>query len=135
MIDLPTLNACLNATSALLLLCGYVSIRRGRPRAHRAFMLAALSSSAAFLVSYLVHHAQVGSVPYRGSGPLRTFYLGLLFSHVVLATAIVPMVLVTVRHAWQARYAEHRRWARRTLPLWAYVSVTGVVVYWMLYRL
>lgn len=135
MIDLPTLNACLNATSALLLLCGYVSIRRGRRSAHRAFMLAALSSSALFLVSYLVHHARVGSVPFRGTGPLRGFYLGLLLSHVVLATVIVPMVLVTVRHAWRARYTDHRRWARGTLPLWAYVSVTGVVVYWMLYQL
>jgi putative membrane protein len=134
-IDLPTLNACLNTTSALLLLGGYVSIRRGRPTAHRAFMLAALFSSAAFLASYLVHHARVGSVPFQGSGPIRAFYLGLLLSHVVLAAAIVPMVLVTVRHAWQGRYADHRRWARRTLPLWAYVSVTGVVVYWMLYRL
>ncbi len=135
MVDLPTLNAGLNALSALLLSCGYVCIRRGRQAAHRAFMLAALGSSALFLVSYLVHHARVGSVPFRATGPIRWFYFGLLLSHTVLASAIVPMVLVTVRHAWRARYADHRRWARRTLPLWAYVSVTGVVVYWMLYRL
>ena len=133
--DLPTLNAVLNATSALLLLWGWLLIRRGRREAHRRVMIAALCSSSLFLVSYLVYHAQVGSVRFTGQGPVRTLYFAILISHTVLAVAIVPLVLVTVTRALRGRFDQHRRIARVTLPLWAYVSVTGVVVYWMLYRL
>ena len=127
--DLPTLNAVLNATSALLLLVGYLLIRAGRREAHRKVMLLALACSALFLTSYLVYHFQVGSVRFRGEGPVRTL------THTVLAVAIVPLVLVTLSRALRGRFELHRRLARLTLPLWAYVSVTGVVVYWMLYRL
>jgi uncharacterized membrane protein YozB (DUF420 family) len=133
--DLPTLNAVLNASSALLLLTGYLLIRRGRREAHRRVMLAAFACSALFLVSYLVYLAQVGSVHFQGQGPIRAVYFTILLSHTVLAVAIVPLVLVTLTRALQARFDRHRRLARITLPLWAYVSVTGVVVYWMLYRL
>jgi putative membrane protein len=133
--DLPALNAVLNATCALLLLLGYRAIRRGERQTHRRFMLAALVTSGLFLVSYLVYHFEVGSVRFHGQGPLRTFYFAVLASHTLLAALIVPLVLVTLRWALRARFAEHRRLARWTLPLWAYVSVTGVVVYWMLYRL
>jgi putative membrane protein len=133
--DLPTLNAALNATSALLLLWGFLLIRRGRREAHRRVMIAALCSSSLFLVSYLVYHAQVGSVRFQGQGPVRTLYFAILLTHTVLAVAIVPLVLVTVTRALRGRFDKHRRIARITLPLWAYVSVTGVVVYWMLYRL
>ena len=97
-------------------------------------MLAALATSGAFLVSYLTYHFQVGSVRFTGQGPVRTLYFAILISHTILAAAIVPLVLVTVARARGARFEEHRRLARITLPLWLYVSVTGVVVYWMLYR-
>ena len=133
--DLPALNAFLNATSAVLLATGYVLIRRGRRHAHKRVMLAALVSSALFLTSYLVYHAQVGSVRFRGQGPLRTVYFTILLTHTVLAVAIVPLVAVTLVPALRGRFDRHRRLARITLPLWAYVSVTGVVIYWMLYRL
>lgn len=133
--DLPALNAALNAASATLLALGYVLIRTGRRRAHAASMLAALGVSALFLTSYLVYHFNVGSVPFRGRGPLRAFYFTILISHTTLAVAIVPLILVTLVRALTERFDRHRRIARITLPLWAYVSVTGVVVYWMLYRL
>jgi uncharacterized membrane protein YozB (DUF420 family) len=133
--DLPTLNAALNALTALLLLCGWLLIRNGRRDAHRKVMTAALVTSAAFLASYLVYHAQVGSVRFQGQGRVRTVYFAVLISHTILAAAIVPLVGVTVVRALQGQFRRHRRWARVTLPLWAYVSVTGVVVYWMLYRL
>jgi uncharacterized membrane protein YozB (DUF420 family) len=133
--DLPHLNAALNAATALLLLIGYVLIRRRRISAHRRVMLAALATSTAFLASYLAYHAQVGSVRFRGTGPIRTVYFAVLLSHTVLAAAIVPLVALTVAPALRARFDRHRRMARVTLPLWGYVSVTGVVVYWMLYRL
>jgi uncharacterized membrane protein YozB (DUF420 family) len=133
--DLPALNATLNGLSAILLLLGYVCIRTGRRSAHRAFMLAALASSTAFLASYLVYHAQVGSVPYRGTGGLRTVYFAILLTHTTLAILIVPLVFVTLRRALGERFPAHRAIARVTLPLWAYVSVTGVVIYVMLYRL
>jgi uncharacterized membrane protein YozB (DUF420 family) len=133
--DLPAVNAVLNATSALLLATGYVLIRGGRRRAHKRVMLAALVSSALFLTSYLVYHAQVGSVRFRGQGPIRTVYFTILLTHTVLAVAIVPLVVMTLVPALRARFDRHRRLARITLPLWAYVSVTGVVIYWMLYRL
>lgn len=133
--DLPACNAALNATSAVLLAAGYLAIRGGRREAHRRLMLAACTSSSLFLVSYLVYHFQVGSVPFTGRGPIRTVYLAILLTHTILAMAIVPLVLVTLSRALGERFAAHRRIARLTLPLWAYVSVTGVVIYWMLYRL
>jgi uncharacterized membrane protein YozB (DUF420 family) len=133
--DLPALNAVLNASSAVLLATGYVLIRRGRRDAHKRVMLAALVSSALFLTSYLVYHAQVGSVRFRGQGPVRTLYFTILLTHTVLAVAIVPLVATTLVPALRGRFDRHRRLARITLPLWAYVSVTGVVIYWMLYRL
>jgi putative membrane protein len=133
--DLPTLNAVLNATSAGLLALGYVLIRRGRREAHERVMKATIACSALFLVSYLVYHAQVGSVRFQGQGPIRTVYFTILISHTILAVVIVPLVLVTFWRARQGRFDRHRAIARVTLPLWAYVSVTGVIVYWMLYRL
>jgi uncharacterized membrane protein YozB (DUF420 family) len=133
--DLPALNASLNAASAALLLAGFYFIRTGRREAHRKAMLSALLSSTAFLVSYLVYHFQVGSVPFRKTGGIRTVYLTILLTHTVLAALIVPLVLTTLVRALRDRFDAHRRLARITLPLWGYVSVTGVVIYWMLYRL
>jgi putative membrane protein len=133
--DLPTLNAVLNASSAVLLGLGFVMIRNGRREAHRRLMLAALTTSSLFLVSYLVYHFQVGSVRFGGEGVIRTVYLSILATHTVLAIVIVPLVLVTFARAHRGDFPAHRRLARLTLPLWAYVSVTGVVIYWMLYRL
>lgn len=133
--DLPTLNAILNALSAGFLLLGYVLIRQGRREAHKRAMLAAVTCSAVFLTSYLVYHAQVGSVRFAGTGPIRTVYFAILLSHTVLAVVILPLVLVTLRRGLSGDFARHRAIARITFPIWAYVSVTGVVVYWMLYRL
>jgi len=133
--DLPALNAGLNATSAVLLTLGFFLIRSGRREAHKRAMLAALCCSSLFLVSYLVYHAQVGSVRFRGQGPVRTVYFAILISHTILAVTVVPLALVTLVRALQARFDRHRRIARITLPIWGYVSVTGVIVYWMLYRL
>lgn len=133
--DLPSLNASLNAVSAACLLLGYVFIRAGRRAAHRACMLAALGSSALFLTSYVIYHLNIGSRPFEGTGVLRTVYFTILITHVGLAAAIVPLVVMTVWRAFGERFADHRRIARLTWPLWMYVSVTGVVIYWMLYRL
>lgn len=133
--DLPGLNAALNATSAALLALGYGFIRSGRRRPHAACMLAALATSTAFLVSYLVYHAHVGSVAFRRQGAIRPLYFAILISHTVLAAVIVPLVLLTLVRALRARFDRHRAIARVTLPLWAYVSVTGVVIYWMVYGL
>ena len=133
--DLPALNAGLNASSAVLLLTGWLLIRAGRRQAHKRAMLAALGCSALFLCSYLVYHAQVGSVRFQGRGAVRTVYFAILISHTLLAVAVVPLALVTVVRALQARFDRHRRIARIALPVWGYVSVTGVIVYWMLYRL
>jgi uncharacterized membrane protein YozB (DUF420 family) len=133
--DLPGLNALLNGTSAALLLTGYVLVRRRRLAAHRLAMLGALACSALFLTSYLVYHFNVGSVKFQGQGPVRTVYFTILLTHTVLATAIVPLVALTVVPALRGRFDRHRRLARLTLPLWAYVSVTGVVIYLMLYRM
>jgi uncharacterized membrane protein YozB (DUF420 family) len=133
--DLPTLNAVLNATAAALLLLGFVLIKQGRREAHRRAMLGALACSALFLVSYLAYHFQVGSVRFQGQGVLRTVYFAVLLSHTVLAVVIVPLVLVTFMRAHKGRFEDHRRIARITFPIWGYVSVTGVIVYWMLYRL
>ncbi len=132
---LPSLNALLNATSACLLATGWWLIRHGRRDAHRAVMLAAFATSSLFLASYLVYHSQVVSVRYAGQGPLRAVYFALLLSHTLLAAAIVPIVLVTLRRGLGARFDAHRRLARYTAPLWMWVSVSGVAVYWMLYRL
>ena len=133
--DLPTLNAVLNATSAVLLLAGWWLIRRGRRIAHRRTMLAALATSTLFLVSYLAYHFEVGSVRFTGQGAIRTVYFVILVGHTVLAVAIVPLVLVTLARALRGRFEAHRALARITLPLWLWVSLSGVVVYWMLYRL
>jgi putative membrane protein len=133
--DLPALNAVLNTSSALLLATGWVLIRRRQRDGHRLAMLGALAASAAFLTSYLVYHSQVGSVRFTGQGPVRTVYFAVLLSHTLLAAAIVPLVLFTLSRALRGRFDAHRALARWTLPLWMWVSVSGVVVYWMLYRL
>ena len=132
---LPTLNACLNATSAVLLIAGVACIRAKRVAAHTVLMLSACGVSALFLTSYLIYHAQVGSVRFPGTGWRRLTYLAILITHTVLAMAIVPLVLRTLFLAGHKRFAEHVAIARWTLHLWLYVSVTGVVVYWMLYRM
>jgi uncharacterized membrane protein YozB (DUF420 family) len=131
--DLPTLNATLNGISAVLLATGYVLIRERRIAWHRAAMLSACVTSMLFLASYTVYHAIAGSHPYHG--PARSLYFTILISHVILAVVILPMALVTLARALGGRFPAHRRLARRTLPLWIYVSITGVVVYLMLYRL
>ena len=133
--DLPLVNATLNAIAAAFLVAGWRFIRRGDRTSHRACMQAALACSALFLASYLIYHANVGSRPYTGAGVLRAVYFFVLVTHVVLAAAIVPLAVVTVVRAWRGRFEAHRAIARWTLPLWLYVSVTGVVVYLMLYRL
>jgi uncharacterized membrane protein YozB (DUF420 family) len=133
--DLPTLNASLNGLSAVLLVVGYVLIRRGRRSAHRIAMLGAFSASTLFLVSYLVYHFQVGSVPYQGTGPIRTVYFTVLLTHTVLAAAVPFLAVITLVRALRERFDRHRAIARWTLPVWLYVSVTGVVIYLMLYRL
>ena len=133
--SLPTLNAVLNGVSATLLVAGYVMIRQRRIRAHRVCMLSAFATSALFLVSYVVYHANVGSVPFTGQGAIRVVYFSVLISHIVLAALIPPLAIVTLTRALRERFDRHVRLARWTLPLWLYVSVTGVVVYVMLYRL
>lgn len=132
---LPTLNAILNATAATLLVIGYVLIRRGHRERHKQVMLSALGCSAAFLISYLYYHYQVGSVHFEGEGTVRTVYLGVLLTHTVLAATVPFLAIVTVVLGLRGRYERHRKIARVTLPIWLYVSVTGVVVYWMLYRM
>ena len=133
--DLPAVNASLNAISTVLLLTGYVFIRRGERQKHKACMIAALVTSTLFLTSYVIYHAQVGSVPFKGTGWIRTVYFAVLIPHVILAAAIVPPVLITVSRALSAKYDKHRRIARWTLPVWLYVSITGVMVYVMLYQM
>jgi uncharacterized membrane protein YozB (DUF420 family) len=132
---LPTVNAALNATSGVFLLVGYVLIRRGEIRAHRNAMLGAFASSTLFLISYLTYHAQVGSRPFTGEGPIRYLYFAILISHVLLAAAILPMAISTLSRGLRGRYVEHKRIARWTFPTWMYVSVTGVIVYLMLYQM
>jgi uncharacterized membrane protein YozB (DUF420 family) len=133
--DLPLLNASLNATSAILLTTGYILIRRGHVRRHKAMMISACVVSALFLTSYVIYHANAGSKPFAGRGPVRVFYFAVLISHVLLAAAIVPLVLVTLARGLRERFDAHVRIARWTFPIWVYVSVTGVLVYLMLYRL
>lgn len=131
--DLPTLNATLNGISAVLLGTGYVMIRQRRIAWHRAAMLSAWLTSMLFLASYTVYHALAGSHQYHGRA--RALYFTILISHVVLAAVILPMALLTLARALAGRFPAHVRLARKTLPIWMYVSVTGVIVYWMLYRL
>ena len=132
--DLPTVNALLNGTAAVLLAIGWTCIRRGRIDAHRRCMLAAFTASCLFLVSYVVYHAQAGSRPFTGQGLARSVYFVILVTHVLLAAAILPLALVTLRRALGGDYARHRRIARWTFPVWMYVSVTGVVIFLMLYH-
>jgi uncharacterized membrane protein YozB (DUF420 family) len=130
---LPAVNAALNATSALLLTIGYICIRRQRVAAHRLCMLSAFATSVLFLCSYLIYHYQVGSVPFQGRGWIRIVYFTILLSHTILATAVVPLALLTLARALKGKFERHRRVARWTLPIWLYVSITGVIVYGMLY--
>lgn len=132
---LATVNAALNLTSATLLTIGYVNIRRGRQETHRRFMLAALTSSALFLISYLIYHYTVGSVPYPRQDWTRPVYFAILIPHVLLAALMVPFILVAVRHALKQRFEKHRRIMRWVWPVWMFVSVSGIVVYLMLYHL
>jgi uncharacterized membrane protein YozB (DUF420 family) len=133
--DLPALNASLNATSAVFLSIGWLLIRRRKIEAHRLCMLSAFVVSVLFLISYVVYHANVGSVPYQGQGAIRMVYFGILITHVILAAAILPLAIVTLSRALSRRFDRHRKIARWTLPIWLYVSVTGVVIYVMLYRI
>lgn len=128
------LNATLNGSSAVLLAGGYAAIRAGKRDVHKRFMISAFVVSCAFLVSYLIYHYRVGHVAFQGQGFIRPVYFVLLTSHTILAVVIVPMILVTLRRAWTERFDKHRVIARWTLPLWFYVSVTGVVVYVMVYQ-
>ena len=132
---LPGLNAALNSASAVFLTAGYFFIRNKEITAHKLCMLSAFTTSTLFLISYLAYHYQVGSVPFKGQGWIRAVYFTVLISHTILAVVIVPLVLVTLTRALKGRFEKHRRIARWTLPLWLYVSITGVLVYWMLYRL
>ncbi len=133
--DLPTLNAALNATSGILLVIGYVLVRRRRLRAHRVVMLAAFGVSVLFLVSYVVYHANAGSRPFPGRGAVRGVYFFILVTHIILAALIVPMAVVTLSRGLREQFDRHVPLARWTLPIWLYVSVTGVIVYLMLYRI
>lgn len=131
----PPLDAALNGMSAALLLAGWAFIRSGRREAHRRAMLAALLCSTVFLACYLWYHAHTGVTRFPRTGPIRTAYLAILLTHTVFAVAVLPVILRALFLAWRGRFAEHRRWARWAFPAWLYVSTTGVVVYWMLYRL
>ncbi len=134
MFSQAALNASLNGTSAILLACGYAAIRTGKNKIHRAFMISAFAVSTVFLISYLIYHYRVGHVVFQGQGWIRPVYFALLLSHTVLAIVIVPMILVTLRRAWLEKFDKHRVIARWTLPLWFYVSITGVIVYILLYQ-
>lgn len=131
---LATVNACINFTVAVCLLVGFRFIKRGQVARHRASMLTAFVLSSIFLVTYLVHHAQVGSVPFRGEGFVRLVYFALLIPHIVLAAVVLPLALFTIFRGWTGRFELHKKVARITLPLWLYVSVSGVLVYVLLYH-
>lgn len=133
--DLPLVNASLNAIATVLLIVGYVCIRQRRIAAHRAAMIAAFATSVLFLISYLIYHAHAGSRPFPGQGNIRVIYFVILISHIVLAATIPPLAGVTLWRAYRRRFDRHMKIARWTLPLWLYVSITGIVVYWMLYQL
>jgi uncharacterized membrane protein YozB (DUF420 family) len=132
--DLPALNATLNGTSAVLLTYGYTLIRRKRIAQHKRVMITAFCISIVFLISYLIYHAQVGSVRYPHPNPMRAIYLTILFTHTVLAATVPVLAIITLRRALKGKFDRHRAIARWTLPIWLYVSVTGVVVYLMLYQ-
>jgi uncharacterized membrane protein YozB (DUF420 family) len=132
--DLPAANATLNAISGLLLLTGYLFIRAGRVAEHRRCMIAAFVVSVLFLISYLTYHAQVGSVRFARQGFVRPLYFSVLITHIVLAAAVLPLAIVTLSRGLKARYRQHRAIARWTLPIWLYVSFTGVLVYVLLYQ-
>jgi putative membrane protein len=133
--DLPLVNASLNAIATVLLIFGYVCIRRRRIAAHRAAMVAAFATSVLFLISYLTYHAHAGSRPFPGQGNIRVIYFVILITHIVLAATIPPLAGITLWRAYRRRFDRHMKIARWTLPLWLYVSITGIVVYWMLYQL
>jgi uncharacterized membrane protein YozB (DUF420 family) len=132
--DLPALNAVLNGTAAVLLVTAYVLIRQGRREAHKRVMLTAFTVSTLFLISYLTYHALAGIVYYRGIGVIRTVYLTILYTHTALAVTVPVLAIITLRRGLKAWFPQHRKIARWTLPIWLYVSVTGVVVYLMLYQ-
>ena len=133
--DLAHVNAALNALSAVLLVFGYRAIKGGDKDSHRRFMIGSVTVSIGFLVSYVIYHMNVGAIPFTGTGPVRTFYFAILISHIVLAAVVPPMVMVTVYRAYRGQFDRHRALARWTWPIWMYVSVTGVMVYLMLYHL
>lgn len=133
--DLPAVNATLNAISAILLVIGYVLVRQRKLDQHRHVMIAAFAVSTLFLIGYVIYHYNVGSRRFPGQGPIRTVYFFILITHIVLAAFVPPMAIVTLVRGWRARYDSHARLARWTLPIWLYVSVTGVIVYVMLYRM
>ena len=132
--DLPALNATLNAIAGVLLLIGYARIRRGHVRQHRVAMIAACAVSTLFFTSYVIYHAHIGSRPFQGRGPVRIAYFAILITHVILAAAVPPLALITLSRGLKARFDRHVAIARWTFPIWMYVSVTGVIVYFMLYR-
>ena len=133
--DLPTVNATLNTISTVLLTIGFLMIRRRKIIAHRNCMIAAFVVSGLFLTSYLIYHYHAGSTPFEGSGWIRSVYFAVLIPHIILAASILPLALITLYFALRKRFTKHRRIARWTLPIWLYVSVTGIIVYWMLYHL
>jgi uncharacterized membrane protein YozB (DUF420 family) len=133
--DLPTLNASLNGSSAFFLIVGYYFIRQNKITAHKACMLSAFAASILFLISYLIYHYNIGSKPFTGQGWVRPVYFTILITHTILAIVIVPMAIITLSRALKARFDRHKKIARWTLPIWLYVSVTGVTVYLMLYQL
>ena len=133
--DLPTVNATLNTISTIFLTVGFLMIRRRKIVAHRNCMIAAFVVSGLFLTSYLIYHYHAGSTPFEGSGWIRSVYFAVLIPHIILAATILPLALITLYFALRKRFTKHRRIARWTLPIWLYVSVTGIIVYWMLYHL
>lgn len=133
--DLPTVNAILNGSSAVLLVTGFVFVRRKRIAAHRACMISAAALSALFLISYVTYHNQVGFTRFAGQGWIRGVYFSILIPHTLLAFAVPPLAVLTLYRALRGRFEKHRTIARWTLPIWLYVSVTGVLIYWMLYHL
>ena len=133
--DLPTVNATLNTISTVLLTVGFLMIRRRKIVAHRNCMIAAFVVSGLFLTSYLIYHYYAGSTPFEGSGWIRFAYFAVLIPHIILAASILPLALITLYFALRKRFIKHRHIARWTLPIWLYVSITGIIVYWMLYHL
>jgi len=136
MLSNAAVNACLNGLSGILLACGYAAIRAGKKDVHKAFMLSAFGASTIFLISYVIYHLREHKlVFFQGQGWIRPVYFTLLTSHTILAVVIVPLILVTLRRAWLEKFDKHRLIARWTLPLWFYVSVTGVIIYFMVYQI